>query len=115
MENMDKKTETQDVSSATIENIDDFLPLPGADSVVTTEEDEAFKSLEPKPSDPTLHCFMCGTELIIAPGIGPFCPNKSCDVTDEKSKSVLEQHPYLSKPFVSFDTKPMVAKIRMLF
>jgi hypothetical protein len=83
---------------------------------VTEEEDEAFKNLEPKPSDPTLHCFMCGTELIIAPGIGPFCPNKSCDVKDElveepeeEPKSILEQHPYLSKPFVSFDVKPMVA------
>jgi hypothetical protein len=58
-----------------------------------------------------------------APGIGPFCPNKDCDVIDNTSdesiewtyippkpeKSLLEQHPYLSKPFVSFDTKPMVA------
>jgi hypothetical protein len=86
------------------------------DIEVTPEEDEAFKDLEPKPSDPTLHCFMCGTELINAPGIGPFCPNKSCDVKDElfeepeeEPKSILEQHPYLSKPFVSFDTKPMVA------
>jgi hypothetical protein len=86
------------------------------DLEVTPEEDEAFKSLEPKPSDPTLHCFMCGTELINAPGIGPFCPNKACDVKDElleepeeEPKSILEQHPYLSKPFVSFDVKPMVA------
>jgi hypothetical protein len=59
---------------------------------------------------------MCGTELINAPGIGPFCPNKACDVKDgpfeepeEEPKSILEQHPYLSKPFVSFDVKPMVA------
>jgi hypothetical protein len=84
---------------------------------VTPEEDEAFKDLEPKPSDATLApCYMCGTPLINAPGIGPFCPNKSCDVKDElfeepeeEPKSILEQHPYLSKPFVSFDTKPMVA------
>jgi hypothetical protein len=54
---------------------------------------------------------MCGTELIDAPGIGLFCPNKQCDVSDDisKEKSILEQHPYLSKPFVSFDVKPMVA------
>jgi hypothetical protein len=84
---------------------------------VTPEEDEAFKDLEPKPSDATLApCYMCGTPLINAPGIGPFCPNKSCDVKDElfeepeeEPKSILEQHPYLSKPFVSFDTKPLVA------
>ena len=86
------------------------------DIEVTAEEDEAFKNLEPKPSDPTLNCYMCGTELINAPGIGPFCPNKACDVKDElfeepeeEPKSILEQHPYLSKPFVSFDTKPIVA------
>ena len=83
---------------------------------VTNEEEEAFKSLEPKGSDPTINCHMCGTELINAPGIGPFCPNKACDVSDgpfeepeEEPKSLLEQHPYLAKPFVSFNTKPMVA------
>ena len=27
-------------------------------------------------------CYKCGTPLINAPGIGPFCPNKSCDVVD---------------------------------
>jgi hypothetical protein len=88
---------------------------------VTPEEEEAFKELGPKPSDPTLNCYMCGTELINAPGIGHFCPNKACDVVDNTKgveweftpvpeKSLLEQHPYLTKPFVSFDVKPMVAK-----
>jgi len=85
---------------------------------VTDEEEEAFKELGPKPSDPTLDpCFMCGTELMNVPGIGPFCPNKDCDVEDgpfveeivEEPKSLLEQHPYLSRPFVSFETTPMVA------
>jgi hypothetical protein len=63
-----------------------------------------------------INCYMCGTELVNAPGIGPFCPNKNCDVRDgpfeeveEEPKTLLEQHPYLSKPFVNFDVKPMVA------
>jgi hypothetical protein len=30
-----------------------------------------------------LHCYKCGTELMNAPGIGPFCPNKDCDVLDK--------------------------------
>ena len=68
-------------------------------------------------SDPTIYCHKCGIELMNAPGIGLFCPNKECDVKDdpfveepeEESKTILEQHPYLSKPFVSFDVKPMVA------
>ena len=69
-----------------------------------------------------IKCFKCGTDLLDAPGIGPFCPNKECDVADntenveweftkpETEKTLLEQHPYLNKPFVSFDTKPMVYK-----
>jgi len=59
-----------------------------------------------------INCYMCGTELVNATGIGLFCPNKLCDVSDgpfEEPKTILEQHPYLSKPFVHFDTKPMVA------
>jgi hypothetical protein len=63
-----------------------------------------------------INCYMCGTELVNATGIGLFCPNKLCDVGDgpfeepeEEPKTILEQHPYLSKPFVSFDVKPMVA------
>jgi len=36
-----------------------------------------------RPSDPELEpCYKCGTPLIIAPGIGPFCPNQQCDVVD---------------------------------
>jgi hypothetical protein len=59
-----------------------------------------------------INCYMCGTELVNATGIGLFCPNKLCDVSDgpfEEPKTILEQHPYLSKPFVSFDVKPMVS------
>jgi len=32
--------------------------------------------------DEHLHCYKCGTELYNAPGIGPYCPNKECDVVD---------------------------------
>jgi hypothetical protein len=70
---------------------------------------QLFEIVEP------IKCYMCGTELMNAPGIGPFCPNKECDVKDdsleepEEPKTILEKHPYLSKPFVSFDVKPMVA------
>jgi len=38
---------------------------------------------KPEPSDTTLApCYKCGTPLINAPGIGPFCPNKECGVFD---------------------------------
>jgi hypothetical protein len=37
----------------------------------------------PEPSDPALApCYKCGTPLLNAAGIGPFCPNRSCDVMD---------------------------------
>ena len=86
-------------------------------------------------SDPTINCYNCGTPLINAPGIGPFCPNKECSVADntsgssitweyippeplnikpvtvEPEKSILEQHPYLMKGFDHFEgLKPLVAK-----
>ena len=45
--------------------------------------------IEPAPiqvhraSDPELApCYKCGTPLMNAPGIGPFCPNRDCDVSD---------------------------------
>ena len=73
--------------------------------------DEQIEQVKESVNEP-INCYMCGTELMNAPGIGLFCPNKLCDVKDnisEEPKSLLEQHPYLSKPFVSFDVKPMVA------
>lgn len=89
------------------------------DIPVTAEEEEAFKELAPKESDPELEpCYKCGTALVNAPGIGPFCPNKECDVKDsplveelEEPKSLLEQHPYLNNGFVHFENlTPMVHK-----
>jgi len=97
------------------------------DIPVTAEEEEAFKNLEPKPSDPTLEpCYKCGTMLVNAPGIGPFCPNKQCDVIDniadvewkftppepivQPEKTLAELHPYLNQPFDHFkNLKPMVS------
>jgi hypothetical protein len=73
--------------------------------------DEQIVQIKESVNEP-INCYMCGTPLENAPGIGLFCPNKTCDVKDgpfEEPKSLLDQHPYLSKPFVSFDVKPMVA------
>jgi hypothetical protein len=82
--------------------------------------DEQINQIKESVNEP-INCYMCGTPLVNAPGIGPFCPNKQCDVLDNTEgidwkfsppvpeKSILEQHPYLNKPFVNFDVKPMVA------
>lgn len=84
------------------------------DGPLTDEQIKQIIETASTPAEP-INCYMCGTELINAPGIGPFCPNKNCDVKDgpleeveEEPKTILEQHPYLTKPFVHFDTKPMV-------
>ena len=74
------------------------------------KSDSLFKELT--DSDPTINCHKCGTALVNAPGIGLFCPNKTCDVKDGpfEEESILDKHPYLNEPFVHFDnTKPMVA------
>jgi len=57
---------------------------------------------KPEPSDDTLDpCYKCGTPLMNAPGIGPFCPNKECDVSD----NTLGLEPI---QFTYIPTKPMV-------
>jgi len=59
------------------------IPEPPENTVTTS-------SLFPE-SDPTLDpCYRCGTPLIVAPGIGPFCPNKECDVFDSTSGETIE-------------------------
>jgi hypothetical protein len=59
------------------------VPIPPGNTVTTS-------SLFPE-SDSTLDpCYKCGTPLIIAPGIGPFCPNKNCDVFDNTLNSEVE-------------------------
>ena len=40
---------------------------------------EVFKT---EPPDDPIPCNKCGTNLVDAPGIGLFCPNKECDVID---------------------------------
>ena len=112
-----------------IEQIEETVKQDVRELAVTEEEEEAFKDLEPKPevSDPTLDpCYKCGTPLMNAPGIGPFCPNKECDIADGVSgeeivwtytspvvkpePSIAELHPYLNNGFDHFkDLVPMVA------
>ena len=55
---------------------------------------------KPELSDTTLApCYKCGTPLINAPGIGPFCPNKECDVFDNTT-GVEPMEIKLPKPII---------------
>ena len=96
------------------------------------EEEPAIESEVSAQQPEPIACYKCGTELVNAPGIGPFCPNKSCDVVDntnnattpgwmftppmpvvlkkpEPEKSVFEQHPYLNNTTVGVGGTPLVA------
>ena len=66
----------------------------------------------PEESDPTIECRKCGTELLNAPGIGPFCPNKQCDVFDgpfiEEAEPLMITYipPEPVRETVSIDERP---------
>jgi hypothetical protein len=112
-------TETVSTPTVTDTQIADVNDKPNLEKIT-----DPIKEL----SDPTLEpCYKCGTPLVNAPGIGPFCPNKECDVVDntkgvvwkftppeptvQPKKSILDQHPYLTKGFDHFENlTPMVYK-----
>ena len=61
------------------------IPIPPGNAVTTSS---LFSE-----SDPALDpCYKCGTPLIIAPGIGPFCPNRNCDVVDDLQDEPVDVH-----------------------
>ena len=49
--------------------------------VQVPEEPIVEEPIVEEPDEP-IHCNKCDTELVDAPGIGLFCPNKDCDVGD---------------------------------
>ena len=51
------------------------------DEPLTDDQIEQIKESAATDYQP-IHCHKCNTELINAPGIGLFCPNKACDVMD---------------------------------
>ena len=51
------------------------------DGPLTDAQLEQIRESATTDYDP-IHCHKCSTELINAPGIGLFCPNKECDVMD---------------------------------
>ena len=85
--------------------------LPVAETVTKSE-------LFSEEVEPIL-CYKCGTELVDAPGIGPFCPNKECDVLDntegveleftEPSKPNFSNSNYImSQPSITFSEQPTI-------
>ena len=61
-----------------VDPIPDYEPDDGP---LTDHQIEQIQEFAPADYQP-IHCHKCSTELINAPGIGLFCPNKDCDVQD---------------------------------
>ena len=71
------------------------------DGPLTEDQIEQIQASAEPPKDPhppgwmfdkpdPINCYKCGTELLDAPGIGLFCPNKECDVFDSTSGTTIE-------------------------
>jgi len=60
-----------------------YLFTPAGSAVPPGINPVPIQVYRPESSDPELEpCYKCGTPLLNAPGIGPFCPNKNCNVGD---------------------------------
>ena len=89
-------------------SINDFVPQP-TEYIPDEEGDSPKGSIDIVEEQPTvteyIHCHKCDTELVNAPGIGLFCPNKNCDVKDgpfdddEPAPHHPDTHPYLRQGF----------------
>jgi hypothetical protein len=70
------------------------------DGPLTDDQIEQIQASAGLPKDPhppgwmfdkpdPINCYKCSTELVDAPGIGLFCPNKECDVFDSTSGTTI--------------------------
>jgi hypothetical protein len=74
------KEEIEDPKEESVEqeSLPEYEPDDGP---VTDDQIEQIRESAATEYEP-IHCHKCSTELINAPGIGLFCPNKQCDVMD---------------------------------
>jgi hypothetical protein len=66
-------------------NLTPMVHKPG--ETTTPPKHPSINDFGPQPTEyiseeDTIPCHKCGTDLVNAPGIGLFCPNKACDVLD---------------------------------
>jgi hypothetical protein len=87
-----------------------YLFTPAGSSTPPGIEPVPIQVYKSEPSDDTLDpCYKCGTPLMNAPGIGPFCPNKECDVSDNTSGAEPIEITYIPpKPIVIAESKKPV-------
>ena len=91
-----------------------YLFTPKGSSTPPGIEPAPIQVYNPEPSDDTLDpCYKCGTPLMNAPGIGPFCPNKECDVADNTSGAEPIEITYIPPKPIVFDTDPNFEGIKV--
>jgi hypothetical protein len=77
------------------------------DGPLTQDQIVQVKQSVPEPADDPIPCHKCGTALINAPGIGLFCPNRTCDIMDNIDSVEPDLHVYDNERLVSkFDKMP---------
>ena len=72
----------------TDEQLDQIKDNPHSPGWMFTPVTENFKLDDIDDKSEPIVCYMCGTTLITVPGIGLFCPNKQCDITDDTTEEV---------------------------
>ena len=79
------------------------------DGPLSQDQITQIKQSVPEPADDPIPCHKCGTALVNAPGIGLFCPNRTCDVMDDIDRDEPDLHVYDNERLVSkFDKMPAV-------
>ena len=69
--------------------------------------DKSVETFKTEPPDDPIPCYKCGTNLVDAPGIGLFCPNRECDVID----NVKGEDPIVFEPNLHvYDNERLVSK-----
>ena len=91
-----------------------YLFTPAGSHTPPGIEPAPIQVYKPEPSDDTLDpCYKCGTPLMNAPGIGPFCPNKDCDVADNTSGAEPIEITYIPPKPIVLDTDPNFEGIKV--
>lgn len=91
-----------------------YLFTPAGSRTPPGIEPAPIQVYKPDSGDDTLEsCYKCGTQLVNAPGIGPFCPNKKCDVFDGPYVEEPVEIRYIPPAPIAVDTAPNFEGIKV--
>ncbi len=79
-------------------------------AAVGSEEKPAEEEVPQPPQEDLGTCPKCETAIVSAPGIGPFCPNKDCDVVDNLVAARLEEEENQKQLAEFFEKSRLVAR-----